>query len=91
MQRHMTPEEKIDERKRAYEMTFSTPHGQTVLADIMRLGFAFESTGLADDTGRYDTHASAEANGARKIWLHIQQQLEWSHEQLIELYLGKRN
>lgn len=70
-------------RKRAYQLTFNTIAGQTVLADLSK--FCRADRSCFDDDAR--RHAVAE--GRREVWLRIQQHMNLTSEELYQIYGGK--
>lgn len=67
-------------RKRGYQLAFSDPTGQEVLADLAKFCRAFET--CFDPDARL--HAVAE--GRREVWLRIERHLKLTPEQLAQLY-----
>lgn len=71
-------------RKQNYQLTFKSPAGEQVLADLALFCRANETCFAADPR----VHAVAE--GRREVWLRIQQHLNLSSEQLYVL-LNRRD
>lgn len=71
-------------RKRDYQLTFTSPAGQRVMADLAAFCRANETCFHADPR----LHAVAE--GRREVWLRIQRHLNLTSEQLVELYSGRQ-
>lgn len=69
-------------RKQDYQHTFLSPAGQRVLVDLARFCRANDSCFDADPR----LHAVAE--GQRRVWLRIQKYLNFSPEELYQLYSG---
>lgn len=69
----------IGDRQVAYRRTFDCPPGQAVLEDLARFCRATETTMHPDAR----MHAMAE--GRREVWLHIQERLRLSEEELWRL------
>lgn len=79
-----TPEEMLqilDDRKRAYQLTFGTPAGLTVLADLSVFCRARETCVVPGDRDR--TYV---LEGRRETFLRIQEHLELTPEELVERY-----
>lgn len=73
----------LRERKRAYQLTFGTPAGNQVLADLAKFCRAAE-TCFHDDPRK---HAVLE--GRREVFLRIADHLNLTTEQLYGLYAGR--
>lgn len=73
----------IRRRKRNYQLTFGSPAGQAVLADLAEFCRAEATTFHADAR----VHAALE--GRREVWLRIQQHLNLTGTQLAEIYAGR--
>lgn len=70
----------LSSRKRAYELTFTdSPSSQIVLSDLARFCRADKST------FHKDARASAVLQGRREVWLRIQNYLQLTPEELVEL------
>lgn len=67
--------ELLARRKTDYELTFGTPHGKRVLADIARFGHALKTTMV-------EGKASAELEGRRQVFLRIRGFLDMQHEDI---------
>lgn len=66
-------------KRAAYQATFlNSPTGRIVLEDLARLCRAHEST--------YHPEHSQRLDGRREVWLHIQQYLRLSDEDLWKLF-----
>lgn len=78
-----TKYEFLKERRRAYQLTYSSPAGQDVLLDLMRFCRANESCVVIGDRDR-----TAMLEGRREVWLRIVQHLNLKTEQLFALYNG---
>jgi hypothetical protein len=72
----------LGQRKRAYQLAFSSPAGQAVLVDLANFCRANETCFHEDAR----LHAALE--GRREVWLRIQQHLGLSEEDLLKLYTG---
>lgn len=83
----MTFEEIVDKivrpKKRAYQLTFSSPYSQVVLKDLARFCRANQSCFLPDAR----LHAVLE--GRREVWLRVQQYLKLDENQLADLITHK--
>jgi hypothetical protein len=80
----MTPDEAaqmMSERKTAYQVAFSTPAGQAVLADLVPFCRARETCVVPGDRDR-----TAVLEGRREVYLRIQHHLELTPEELVLLY-----
>jgi len=80
----MTPDEALlffTERQRAYQLTFGTPAGKTVLADLAPFCRANETCVVPGDRDK-----TFVLEGRRETYLRIQQYLELRPEQLIEIF-----
>jgi hypothetical protein len=73
----------LQQRKRAFQLAFSSPAGQIVLADLAKFCRAAESC-YHDDPRK---HAVLE--GRREVFIRISDHLNLSTEQLYMLYGGK--
>ena len=69
----------LGDKQTAYRRTFRCPPGEAVLADLARFCRATETT------MHPDPRAHANAEGRREVWLHIQEQLQLSEEELWRL------
>ena len=72
-------EEELDfltERKRAYQLAFSSPAGEAVMRDMVRYCRAKSTTG-----------GDTLLEGRRQVYLRIQQHLELEEAQLYKLYV----
>lgn len=81
----------FDNKARSYALTFqkSQPANLEVLNDLARFCRANESTAYFDGrTHAYDPYMSAKLDGRREVWLHIQQYIHLTPEQLMQLYVG---
>jgi hypothetical protein len=79
----VTPEQAIAffaERKTAYGLTFGSPSGKIVLEDLAYFCRARETCVVPGDRDR--TYV---LEGRRETWLRIQQYLDLTPEQLVEL------
>lgn len=72
----------LRQRKRAYQLAFGSPAGVLVLEDLAKFCRANETCFHPDPR----LHAVAE--GRREVWLRIQQHLNLTPEQLVQLYSG---
>ena len=81
----MTPAELdfLTERKRAYQLMFSSPAGQSVLKDLTRYCRA-KMTTFSSSAERHERSWVLE--GRRQVYLRIQQHLELDAKQLYKLY-----
>lgn len=82
----MTPDEKIaanDELQRAYRICFGSPAGQAVLADLAPF------TNAAETCFRADARAQALEEGKRLVWLRIQQFMNLTQEDILQLALRR--
>lgn len=70
----------IGVRRVTYRQVFRTPNGERVLADLAKFCRANRTT------MHPDSRAHALAEGRREVWLHIQQQLQLTEDELWELY-----
>lgn len=70
----------LHNRKRAYQLTFTTETGKDVLADLAKFCRATEST------FHPDPRVAATLDGRREVFLRIQQHLQLDVETLYELY-----
>lgn len=69
-------------RRHQYQLTFRSPPGQKVLADLARFCRAHRST------FHEDARAHALAEGRREVFLRITEHLQLSPEELWRLYSG---
>lgn len=69
-------------RKRAYQLTFSSMHGQAVLRDLMKFCRANETCFHENER----VHCAL--TGRHEVWLRIQEHMNLSGEQLLALYGG---
>lgn len=69
-------------RRHQYQLTFRSPPGQKVLADLARFCRAHRST------FHEDARAHAMAEGRREVWLRIQEHLQLPPDELWRLYSG---
>jgi hypothetical protein len=67
-----------------YKLTFRSPPGQIVLKDLARFCRAHEST--FHDNERIQS----KLDGRREVWLHIQELIKLSDDELWDLYKGRR-
>lgn len=72
----------LHERRTAYQLTFGSRAGQTVLKDLAKFCRANETCFAADER----IHSARE--GRREVWLRIQQHLNLSEADLYRLYGG---
>lgn len=70
-------------RKRNYQLTFNSIHGQEVQRDLARYCRANETCVVVGDRDR-----SLILEGRREVWLRIQQQLNLTPQQLATLASG---
>ncbi len=80
----MTPEEAltfVTARKTDYAMTFATPHGQRVLADLAPFCRAKETCVVAGDRDR-----TLILEGRREVFLRVQDHLERTPDELVAIY-----
>ena len=73
------------QRATAYRLVFGSidlPHTRRVMADLARYCRATRSTAHADPL------VTARLNGRREVWLHIQEHLNLSTDDLYKLYRG---
>lgn len=68
-------------RKIEYQLTFGSPAGKKVLANLAKFCRANETC------FHQDARLHAVAEGRREVWLHLQQYLNLTPEQLAELYV----
>lgn len=83
----MTPKnakQLIEQRKRAYALTFTGAHGDAVLEDLARFCRANESCFHPDQR----VHAVME--GRREVWLRIRQHLDLTEAELFALFTSNR-
>jgi hypothetical protein len=79
-----TPEDALkffSARKAAYQMAFSAPGGASVLADLEPFCRARETCVV-----RGDRDATLVLEGRREVYLRIQDHLERTPEELVEIY-----
>lgn len=69
-------------RQRQYKLTFGSPAGQDVLADLAKFCRA------NDSAWSNDARHHARYEGRREVWLRIQQHMQLSTEQLYAMYGG---
>jgi hypothetical protein len=69
----------LGDRQVAYRRAFRCPPGEEVLADLARFCRATETTMHAD------ARMQANAEGRREVWLHIQEHLQLTEEELWKL------
>lgn len=62
-----------------------TPHARRVLVDLRQFCRASETCAVFDQAGRYDTHATAVAEGRREVLLRIQHLLNLTDEVLLQM------
>lgn len=74
----------LEQRKRAYSLTFADVHGEAVLADLATFCKANEPCFHPDPR----VHALME--GRREVWLRIEQHLKLNPEQLLKVYTTSR-
>jgi len=72
----------LRQRKRAYQLTFGNPAGNTVLTDLSVFCRANDSCYDPDPR----IHALLE--GRREVWLRIEKHLNYSSEELIKIFGG---
>jgi len=72
----------VQNRKRAYQLCFSSPAGQEILIDLAKFCRAAESC-YHDDARK---HAVLE--GRREVFLRIQENMQLTVDQLYSLYAG---
>lgn len=72
----------MEELARCYRQTFGCPTGAQVLMDLAQKTFAGKTTFVSDAR----VHAYNE--GARAVWLHINQFLGYPPEQVAKMYRG---
>lgn len=78
-------------RRGAYRAIFlgergdPNPQAEIVLADLRRACCADRPTTVRDTTGRVDPIATAENEGARRVWLRIQQALYLNDEKVYRM------
>ena len=75
--------DRLRNKKRAYQLTFSSPAGQTVLDDLSVFCFATKSTFDADPR----VHAAWE--GRREVFLRIAQMMNVPSTELYQVYFGR--
>lgn len=80
----MTPEN--EELLRAYQLTFNSPSGQIVLADLAPFCRAVESCLVLGDT-----HATAALEGRREVFLRITQYARLTEEEILTLRMSRIN
>lgn len=73
----------VRNRAKAYKLSFGSPAGQEVLADLAKFCRASQSCFHADPR----VHAALE--GRREVWLRIQQHLNLQPDQLYQLFTGR--
>ena len=69
----------IEQRKRAYALTFTGPHGDAVLEDLAKFCRANESC------FHPDARVHAVMEGRREVWLRIKQHLDLTEAELFSL------
>jgi len=70
----------MQERKRVYQLAFTSPAGEMVLEDLTRFC-------RGDDTcWRVDPREHALLEGRREVYLRIKRHLDLTTEQLLEIY-----
>lgn len=74
----------LQQRKRAYGLTFTGVHGESVLKDLAKFCRANESCFHPDPR----VHAALE--GRREVFLRIQQHLGLSEDQMFNLFVSYR-
>jgi hypothetical protein len=74
----------IEQRKRAYSLTFAGPHGESVLEDLARFCRANESC------FHPDARVHAVMEGRRETFLRIQNHLNMSETELLTLLTTNR-
>ena len=84
----MTPAELdfLTERKRAYQLSFTSPAGQSVIKDLVRY-CAVKATTFSSAASNHERMILLE--GRRQVYLRILQHLELDVEQLYKLYEDK--
>lgn len=81
----MNPVEQIiEQRKRAYLLTFTGPHGDAVKEDLAKFCRANESC------FHPDARVHAVMEGRREVWLRIKQYLDMTEAELLS-HLSKGN
>lgn len=77
---------RIGDMAKAYQLTFRTPPGTLyVLPDLLSY------TGAIDPAPRSgDPFIQGRAAGRRDVWLHIQEYLNLTDEELFDLYAGRQ-
>jgi len=70
----------LSDRRTTYRQVFRNPNGERVLADLAKFCRANVTTFHPSE------RAHALAEGRREVWLHIQQQLQLTEDELWELY-----
>lgn len=71
-------------RKRAYQLAFTSPAGQQVLTDLASFCRAEETCVVPGDRDK-----TLVLEGRREVWLRIQQHLHLTDEQLVDLLSGR--
>ena len=84
----MTPKEAVETLKRDYQMTFGSPAGQKVIADLAR--FCFISTYDETAYARGDTNETMMRLGCQEVFRHIAMHLNLSTENLMSIYFPVR-
>jgi hypothetical protein len=74
----------LEQRKRAYNLTFVGPHGESVLSDLATFCKANEPCFHPDPR----VHALME--GRREVWLRLEQHLKLNPDQLLKIYTTSR-
>lgn len=78
----------LGERRKAYQLTFNdlSPAHKVVLTDLAFFCRANESCVVPGDRDK-----TLMLEGRREVWLRIQQHLQFSTDQLFQLYGGQRS
>lgn len=72
----------VEDIARDYRHVFGTPWGQRVAADLAQFLYANESTWVED------AREHARREGLRQAWLHINNHLAYTPDQIARLYRG---
>lgn len=74
----------IEQRKRAYALTYAGPHGDAVLEDLAKFCRANESC------FHPDARVHAVMEGRREVWLRIRQHLDLTEAELFTLLSNRK-
>lgn len=76
-------------RKRSFCLTFRSGSGNAVLVDLAKFCRVGETPAVLGKDGKIDVNLSCVMIGRQEVWLRIQQHLNLTPEQLMQLYQGK--